>query len=414
MKSTLLFCFCFVFISFGVLGKVGKNCPAGIPLCRCRRKGVVICKKTDCLQRLPTGNITLEEGRQITSIVVSRQRSFEIIRSRDLTVLPNLKSARFFDNGIYAVLRGAFSYTPNIERLDLHKNRLSAIPHEIKSLRHLRQLNLGGNEISSIRFDAFSGNPRLQKLILKRNKLETFPGSLPPSLVKISIGGNLIPSFGDLRYLSNLKILRAEFNRLTTIGSSSLPPSLAELSICSNALSSDGLDVSNLTRLKRLRLGGNVGIGPITRETFFKGANRLRELEIGHSNIDVIEPDSFACMRHLVVVDIGGNSLHTVDQELFAHNDNLRRVMVSGNPLQCDCLLVSTLESLNQRLLGRFPREIDGSPRSSAVDLDHVVCADVDMRLTFPQNPPTTTAASLSRDASSKSSCTTLLPVPDT
>nr|XP_002130298.1 leucine-rich repeat and immunoglobulin-like domain-containing nogo receptor-interacting protein 3 isoform X2 [Ciona intestinalis] len=369
-------------------GKTGKNCPAGIPLCRCRKKGTVVCMKSNCLKRLPTGNITFEEGLKITGIVVSRQRSFRVIRSRDLAVLPNLKSARFFNNGIYAVLHGAFSNVPNLKRLDLHKNMLSAVPNEIRSLPNLKSLNLGGNKIKSIRPDVFVGNPLLKKLILKRNRIETFPSSLPPSLAKISIGDNLIPRFGDLRYLKGLKIIKAEQNRLTSIGADLLPSSLVELSVCRNRLTStiESLDVSNLMHLRRLMLGGNIGIGPITQNTFFRGINSLQELGIGHSNIDVIHPDAFACLAHLRVVDMGGNLLRKVNFDWFHSNINLREVKVSGNPLECNCELVSSLESLNRKILNSFPRDSTGTFRSFAIDSSHIVCNDIDMRLATMQH----------------------------
>ncbi|XP_078493232.1 uncharacterized protein LOC100186836 isoform X2 [Ciona intestinalis] len=368
--------------------RTGKNCPAGIPLCRCRKKGTVVCMKTNCLKRLPTGNITFEEGLKITSIVVSRQRSFRVIRSRDLAVLPNLKSARFFNNGIYAVLHGAFSNVPNLKRLDLHKNVLSAVPNEIRSLPNLRSLNLGGNKIKSIRPGVFARNTVLKKLILKRNRIETFPSSLPPSLAKLSIGDNLIPRFGDLRYLRGLKIIKAEQNRLTSIGAGLLPSSLVELSVCRNRLTStiESLDVSNLMHLRRLLLGGNIGIGPITQNTFFRGTNSLRELGIGHSNIDVIHPDAFACLIHLKVVDLGGNLLRKVNSDWFHSNSNLREVKVSGNPLECNCELVSTLESLNRKILNLFPRDSTGTFRSFAIDSSHIVCNDIDMRLATMQH----------------------------
>ncbi|XP_076824732.1 uncharacterized protein LOC143470465 [Clavelina lepadiformis] len=328
-----------------------KSCMSDVSLCRCRHKSTVICTKTNCLQRLPTTNMTAEQGARIRNIVVSRQADFRVIKPGDLKVLRNLRSARFFSNGIYAIAHSAFESTPDLERLDLHHNELSSFPRAISRLSKLRKLNLGGNKIVSIHPGSFDNNPLLEQLVLRRNRLETFPGSLPSTLLKLSIGQNMISSAGDIRYLERLKILRLDSNRFTEIRSNALPTSLRELTMCNNQLSSRRyLSVDNLKQLRRLRLAGNSNLQRITKHTFFRMASRLRELDLRQSHVVSIEGDAFSFFPRLETLELGGNELSEFQSDWFSYSKRLRGISLSGNPWNCDCDFLNQLNKFTEKI----------------------------------------------------------------
>ena len=117
----------------------------------------------------------------------------------------------------------SFQKLKNLREVNLHCNKLTAIPKQIRRLKDLSRLKVGSNKITST--DGLERLKRLQILMLENNQLEFLPRELFSCLRKLEFfncGQNAIRDIHpDVRFLRQLKDIDLAGNRLT-----SLPPEL--------------------------------------------------------------------------------------------------------------------------------------------------------------------------------------------
>jgi len=228
----------------------------------------------------------------------------------------------------------------------LHRNNLIIFPNAISQLSELRKLNLGRNRLNSIPLRAFESTPKLEQLVLRRNSFVNFPDCyFPLGLVKLSLGVNHITELKDLRNLRSLKVLRLESNSLRLVNSAALPDSLVELRLCNNSLS-NSLSFDRLPKLRRLRLASNPEIRYIHHSTFFNSQSKLVELDLRNCGITSIDALAFSCFPFLQTVELQGNELEDYNPDWFAFNRKIKRVGLSRNPWNCNCVMKQHLLDL--------------------------------------------------------------------
>ncbi|XP_039266999.2 uncharacterized protein LOC120342294 [Styela clava] len=324
-------------------------CSALWPQCICRsrkhKEQSLVCLKKDCLEKLPADEIPDSHIREVVSLLVVRQRNLTRIGSEELRRLGNIRHIRIFRCSIREVANNAFIGLNHVERLDLHHNELTEVPKAIQYLRNLKFLNLGGNRISYIHQTAFYSNSVLEKLVLSRNTLTNMPDMLPPTLIKLSISKNMIENVGDLRTLINLKIFKADDNKLSELPT--LPSSVKVVNMCWNKIARP-ISLKNLPNLKAVSMSNNPDIGNITISTFFDMNSRSRSSKLTtfkarNAGIRSIAADAFACLRRLQHVDISYNSISTYQPRWFTRNKGLRGVYLTRNPWSCNCDIKSNL-----------------------------------------------------------------------
>ncbi|XP_076012949.1 extracellular matrix protein 2 [Genypterus blacodes] len=222
----------------------------------------------------------------------------------------------------------------------------------------LKSLNLEGNNISSIPAEAFNGIPNLEWINLKKNKLtstgiaKTFGGL--KMLRRLYLDGNLLETVpSDLP--STLQELKISENRIRGINKSSFQDlkSLMILELEGNLLSEGNIDpmaFTHVTQLSYLRLGRNhlrtVPQGlPSTllelylennlieeiSETVFNQTDSLNVVSLRHNRLDEtrIAPMAWINHRNLESVDLSHNDLHLVPS--FLPRSLVHLVLVGNN-----------------------------------------------------------------------------------
>ncbi|XP_059943475.1 extracellular matrix protein 2-like [Mesoplodon densirostris] len=251
---------------------------------------------------------------------------------------PGLTTLYLAENEIAKIPAHAFLGLPNLEWLDLSKNKLDALglhPHAFKSLTRLKRLNLDGNSLSTV--PALPAS--LQELKLNDNLLQGLQrGSFRGlgQLLTLEVEGNRLHdgNISPLAFqpLRSLLYLRLDRNRLRTIPPG-LPASLQELHLGTNVIEevtegtlnrSRSLSVLVLSnnRLQEDRLAPRAWIDLPKLEALDLSYNRLvhvpsflprglRRLTLHHNRIERIPGYVFAHMKPgLEVLHLSHNSLH--------------------------------------------------------------------------------------------------------
>jgi Leucine-rich repeat (LRR) protein len=267
-----------------------------------------------------------------------------------------------------------------LETMDLHGNKLSAVPTGFRRLNHLTSLNLSNNRLDNSCLQIVAQMTALRDLKMANNKLEgplNASISLLDSLEILDLHGNKLTDLpNDFDSLSRLRILNLGENAFESVSFtvlSKLP--LTELTLKKNKLSNtlidseteamamiQTLDIS-CNQIKSLVLPGSVISFPVLH-TLSASMNRLQELPdmttwtslltltLDENNISSI-PESFTTLTKLRQVDFSGNDIRVVPPEL-ARMDNLSMIRLAGNPLRDKKFATATTDELKEILAGRL------------------------------------------------------------
>ncbi|XP_069823289.1 extracellular matrix protein 2 isoform X2 [Dendropsophus ebraccatus] len=254
---------------------------------------------------------------------------------------PDVKSLDLLGNFITSIPKESFNGMPNLERIDLSKNKLMSTgidPLAFKSLKNLRRLYLDGNLLDQIPLELPS---TLEELKMNENKL----GSLEEDslkdlkdLVTLEVEGNLLSeanvsplAFKPLQHLSYLRMGRNKF-RLIPEG---LPASIEELHLENNQIEEISETTFNHTvNLNTVVLRYNqleeTRIPPLTW-IFHKN---LESIDLSYNKLYQVPSYLPKSLLHLVLV---GNQIERIPGYVFAHlNPGLEYLYLSFNKLDND------------------------------------------------------------------------------
>ncbi|CAM9251020.1 unnamed protein product [Scytosiphon promiscuus] len=248
-----------------------------------------------------------------------------------------LKRTREWEIGL-RLLRGLIS-------LDVSYNRLKEWPPQVEGCKKLRDLRLDHNRLQEVP-DVVGDNTALTSLNLSSNSFKSIPDTINSltDLTRLELSDNkisILPIFpigrkGKGPRLASLEILKLERNRLTE-GPAAVETfkTLTELDVSNNPIEGWNLDVSNLRKMKRLRLKGvhlhqcPEGIGLLNKlESLDLSANRIGTLDQSMAALfkltfldlrDNNITDLGACLGSMVsltYLDAGGNNLELISPEL--------------------------------------------------------------------------------------------------
>ncbi|XP_049728908.1 extracellular matrix protein 2-like [Elephas maximus indicus] len=278
---------------------------------------------------------------------------------------PGLTALYLAENEIAKIPAHTFLGLPNLEWLDLSKNKLDARglhPHAFKNLTKLKRLNLDGNSLSTVPALPTS----LQELKLNDNLLQglhcgSFWGLC--QLLTLEVEGNQLHD-GDISPLAfqplrSLLYLRLDRNQLRTIPPG-LPASLQELHLDTNHIEEvreDALNgsrslsvlVLSNNRLQEDRLAPRAWIDLPKLETLDLSHNRLvhvpsflprglRRLALHHNRIERIPGYVFAHMKpgleflHLSHNSLRDDGIHAVS--FLGLHSSLAELLLDNNQLQ--------------------------------------------------------------------------------
>uniref|UniRef100_A0A672QMS3 Extracellular matrix protein 2 n=1 Tax=Sinocyclocheilus grahami TaxID=75366 RepID=A0A672QMS3_SINGR len=257
--------------------------------------------------------------------------------------IPELKSLSLQGNEIKTIPAGAFNGIPNLEWIDLGKNKIvsSGIdPQALKGLKFLSRLYMDGNLLEQFPPELPS---TLQELKINENNLKeieenSFEGL--SSLVTLEMEGNLLSegnvnpqAFTPLKELTYIRLGRNHFRTIPQ----GLPASLLELYLENNLIEEISETAFNHTTninvvvLRHNKLDES-SIAPLA----WINHRNLESLDLSHNNFYLVPSFLPKSLIHLV---LAGNQIERIPGYVFAHMEpGLEYLYLSYNKLDGDAI----------------------------------------------------------------------------
>ena len=158
----------------------------------------------------------------------------------------------------------------------------------------LEVLDLSHNNLVSIKNGAFNAIPRLKKLLLHHNRLSSYKGDF----------------FANMENDTDLHTLDLSYNELTYLYPESFihHPQLTFVDFSNNKFS-------------------------FFPTQFIRGLVYLKQLNLNHNLIKVIDEEDFANLRMLQDLDLSYNEVADVKETAFQNSSQLQRINLSHNKI---------------------------------------------------------------------------------
>ncbi|XP_053577154.1 extracellular matrix protein 2 isoform X1 [Bombina bombina] len=254
---------------------------------------------------------------------------------------PDVKSLDLLGNFITSIPKGAFNGMPNLERIDLSKNKIMSTGIDIeafKSMRNLKRLYLDGNLLVQIPTELPS---TLEELKMNENKLGGLEkNSLQDlkNLVTLELEGNHLNegnvsplAFKPLEHLSYLRLGRNTFRTIPQ----GLPASIEELHLENNEIEEiSETSFNHTTRLNTVVLRHNkIDEARIAPLAWILHEN-LESIDLSYNKLVHVPSYLPKSLLHLVLV---GNEIERIPGYVFAHmSPGLEYLYLSFNKLDND------------------------------------------------------------------------------
>ncbi|KAI1890386.1 hypothetical protein AGOR_G00153190 [Albula goreensis] len=255
--------------------------------------------------------------------------------------IPELKALSLEGNDITTIPAGAFNGIPNLEWINLGKNKLTSSgidPQVFRTLKFLTRLYIDGNLLEQIPTEL---PPSLQELKINENNLRSVDeNSLQDlqNLITLELEGNMLsegnvdPSaFQGLAQLSYLRLGRNYFRTVPQ----GLPQTLQELYLENNVIEEISESVFNHTRnLNVINLRHNrleeTRIAPLA----WINHRHLESIDLSHNRLYHVPSFLPRSLVHLVLV---GNQIERIPGYVFAHMEpGIEYLYLSFNKLGSD------------------------------------------------------------------------------
>ncbi|XP_076818899.1 leucine-rich repeat transmembrane protein FLRT2-like [Clavelina lepadiformis] len=290
------------------------NCPYK---CRCDRRRYVYCNQKHLLD-IPSGIPVNTEKLLLSENEIKNDRDTD----RQLSRLRSLEILDMHKNKLTAIPTGL----PNsLTEISLRNNNIKFVgKSSLKGLSSLTNLELDYNNITNQGLTrlAFADTHKLKELVLSYNALTEFPEGLPNSLVVLQLDNNQIShiSVAAVERLTNVRILDLSNNKL--VQNSVDPGAMVVMSGLRSLY-------MNFNQLAEIPTGLPSG---------------LTRLELSNNNIEYIYDTenevhgSLGRLSSLTTLDLRANKLRNV-KDMALSSLRLRSAEFHDNPWQCDCHL---------------------------------------------------------------------------
>ncbi|XP_039440093.1 protein slit isoform X3 [Culex pipiens pallens] len=292
---------------------------------------------------------------------------------------------------------GLFGRLPNLVKLDLRRNQISAVePNAFEGATKIQELFISENKIPEVHNKMFLGLHQLKTLSLYDNLITcVMPGSFEflSSLTQLNLASNPFRCNCHLGWFSDWlrkkqlggpparcaspakvrdvpvkdlphfefkctsdadqgclgegycppsctctgTVVRCSRNKLKEIPKS-IPSETTELYLESNEISMIQMSrISHLKALTRLDLSNNK-ISMLSNHTF-ANLSRLSTLIISYNNLQCVQQYALAGLKNLKVLSLHGNHISMIPDGSFADLQAITHIALGSNPLYCDCSL---------------------------------------------------------------------------
>ncbi|XP_008287336.1 leucine-rich repeat protein SHOC-2 [Stegastes partitus] len=236
----------------------------------------------------------------------------------ELGLPPDTTHLSFHNTQLRDITAGHLSAVPLLTFLQLYYNNLTTLPAELPAVvPRLNELDLTGNQLVHLPPRVFSF-ASLRRLMLRNNLLEEAHADWFPDN-------------------SSLTWLDLSCNRLTSIPAALLHklPHLETLDLNDNNLQQLQEDaLKNLHHLESLNLGGNklITLEPAT----FAHNLKLSQLSLHENQLRELPANLLKGLQHLQLLLLFKNQLQYLPSGLLNETRPSFRMVVSGNPWECD------------------------------------------------------------------------------
>ena len=251
---------------------------------------------------------------------------------KELKTLYHLKTLELHSNEIEDI--SILASLTNLETLNLSSNYLNNI-EALKFLPRLQSLNISFNQIKDI--SSLSILSELKNIDLSFNKVSDIsPLTSLTQLRTLKINANNIKEFNYISHLTGLQHLEIGSNRLDEISGISLLVNLVSLNLADNQIF-DISSISNLTQLQSLFLNINKinDISSLTQLT------KLKDLYL-YSN-EISDISNLSTLKQLQNLDLSANHINNITS--LTQLTKLKDLYLNANQIS-DISNLSTLKQL--------------------------------------------------------------------
>ncbi|XP_053963680.1 nyctalopin [Anastrepha ludens] len=298
------------------------------------------------------------------------QNIIETLGSKNFEYQKDMRTLNLSRNSVSALQKDAFKGLSNLLVLDLSYNRIEvAHPSAMSNLTSLIKLDLTNNNIVSLEDNCFRNMISLEILIFKNNQLLDVPSNNLQhlhALKSLDLSDNLVEyvrndSFDGLR---ELMVLTMRGNVISELDLSAFEglTTLKHLDLADNNLTIvPTQQLSKLSNLTYLSLSGN-RFNQLPAVAFLN-LFHLRELHLNRlDRLNRIDSRSFIDNTHLQVLHLSNNpQLYDIPMRLFQGNPNVLEIYMQGNSLQTLYSAQFPVDQLERLYLGDNPLQCNCS-----------------------------------------------------
>ncbi|XP_055302598.1 protein artichoke-like [Sitodiplosis mosellana] len=306
---------------------------------------------------------------------------------------PQLFEVDFSFNNISEISTDGFKAASKLRTITLSHNKLSTLNSEaFVGLNELTKVDLSNNLIDSIERNTFQNNHKLEILHLENNLMNRvdcnvfyqFVSSIAMFVSWANIDeldANCMRgrSSLEIEFNSDKVIFRAMQRRSylyplpVIMGINGYFPLINQFNISGNRVQSVEEVIEKLgTSILNLDASQNFFTNNLLNGNIFRKLINLRQLNLSHTQVSMLNYDTFSNLDELVNLDLSGNTIRNLDEHLFRNNLKLKILYIENNPLtRVDCNILWPLKnSVLVRLTWDAVQELDTSCLRNSLRID--------------------------------------------